>query len=237
MGFILLRFLLSQPFLKNTNNTGLYQTPSRADHFRYWARTGLVLMFFFFLLLLPLGLCWIQNALLWSCYQLLCTLTSLGLQKPKGHLDVTKYPLWDEWGICRRLSHSAPVSLILPVSPSLWPQLWCVPGAETGRRPWNCRFRFWWSSVISFLQPETGGMTATRRRGQSLAPFAFCPKGRETWRERKSQRGAPPPVLWCEPPLPPQDQSCHQLKPRGSQPWKRPPQTQNNKTQLNQWWK
>lgn len=47
-GLQLLRFLLSQPFPKNTNNTGLYQTPSRADHFRYWARTGLVLMFFFF---------------------------------------------------------------------------------------------------------------------------------------------------------------------------------------------
>lgn len=38
----------------------------------------------------------VQNDFLWSCYQLLWHINILGPKKPKAHLDVTKYPLWDE---------------------------------------------------------------------------------------------------------------------------------------------
>ena len=45
------------------------------------------------------------------------TLTSRACRSQKSHLDVTKYPLWDEWGICRRLSLS-PTSLSPSPCPS-----------------------------------------------------------------------------------------------------------------------
>lgn len=38
----------------------------------------------------------VQNDFLWSCYQLLWHINIPGPKKPKAHLDVTKYPLWDE---------------------------------------------------------------------------------------------------------------------------------------------
>lgn len=76
---------------------------------------------------------------------------------------------------------------------------------------WNCRFRFWWSSVISFLQPQTGGTTRTKVR--LCVPFVL--KGGERG-ERKSQGRSvfvchsPPPALWCDAHPPPCSTSATQ---------------------------
>lgn len=123
-----------------------------------------------------MGHCWIQNALLSWCYQLLCTLTSWACRSQKGHLDVTKYPLWDEWGICRRLSHSLPpVSLIPSVSLSSWPEPSCVPGLK---QEGGAKLSIQVLMELCYQFPAAPNWWDDEDKSSALC--AFCPKrGRE----------------------------------------------------------
>lgn len=78
----------------------------------------------------------------------------------------TLFPLSHWFPLC--LSPSGPSHHVYPA--------WNRKAAQ------NCRFRFWWSSVISFLQPQTGGTTRTKVR----LCVSFVLKGGERG-ERKSQ--------------------------------------------------
>lgn len=86
LGFILMIPPESALSEKNPNNTRpckMYQPPNRADQFRYGARTGLVLVFFFGALLDP------------ECPPVMVLsapvhINILGLQKPKGPFRCNK---------------------------------------------------------------------------------------------------------------------------------------------------
>ncbi|KAI3375079.1 hypothetical protein L3Q82_021596 [Scortum barcoo] len=112
--------------------------------------------------------------------RLLWHINILGLQKPKGHLDVTKSPLWDEWGICRRRGLSLP--LCLPLSFSLCPshRLWTRQKQE-GQGGLKLSIQVLMKPVISFLQPGP----ARRRQGQSSALFPFVQGERENKQKKK----------------------------------------------------
>ena len=100
------------------------------------------------------------------------TLTSWACRSQKGHLDVTKYPLWDEWGICRRreLPLSFPLPLCLPL-----PEPSSVHPAETGRarRPETVDSGF--DEACYQLPAARTGAVPT---GTKFGSISFCP-GRE----------------------------------------------------------
>lgn len=208
MGFILLRFLLSQPFLKNTNNTGLYQAPSRADHFRYWAKTGLVLMFFtppssssFGALLDP------------ECPPVIVLSAPVHINIPgpaeaKGPFRCNKVSSMGWMGhlpealtLCPCLSDSPCVSL--PLARAI---------VRTRGRNRKAALKL---SIQVLMELCYQFPAAWNRRGdgdeEERTKFGsvclFVQKWERHGEKGNHKGGAPPPVQWCEPPRPPQDQS------------------------------
>lgn len=177
----------------------MYQPPNRADQFRYWARTGLVLVFFFGALLDP------------ECPPVMVLsapvhINILGLQKPKGPFRCNKVSSMGWMGhLPEALALSSPcltdsLCVSLPLARAIM-----RTRPDTGRRPETVDSGFDGALLsVSCSHERTGG--ATRTKVRLCVPFVL--KGGERG-ERKSQGRSvfvchsPPPTLWCDlqPPL------------------------------------